>query len=142
MSPLDSDPISGPEAAPAVVLLGHGSRRTREVRPLEGLCRMLQASEGRPVADAYLSLCPPTLEQTVEGLAARGHRAVDIIPMFVVAGHHVLEDLPRLLEALAQAHPGLALRVTPNLGADSAILPLLSGRLRQAETQDQVPPKT
>jgi sirohydrochlorin cobaltochelatase len=92
---------------------------------------MLQELEGRPVVDAYLSLCPPTLEQAVAGLQARGHSGADIIPMFLVEGHHVLQEMPHLLETLSLSHPGVTLRVTPTLGADEAILPLLSQRLRQ-----------
>jgi sirohydrochlorin cobaltochelatase len=118
---------------PAVILLGHGSRRTKQSRPLEGLCMLLQNAEGRPVTDAYLSLCPPTMEESVEKLVAQGARAVDIVPMFLVTGHHVTVDLPQSTARIRVLYPGLILRVTPNLAADAAILPLLSRRLTQAE---------
>ncbi|HMR72008.1 MAG TPA: CbiX/SirB N-terminal domain-containing protein, partial [Rubrivivax sp.] len=47
-------------------------------------------------------------------LAGCGH--VGVLPLFLGAGGHVREDLPRLLDALRAAHPGVQWVLHPPLG--------------------------
>jgi sirohydrochlorin cobaltochelatase len=117
-----------------VILLGHGSRHPGLGRPFAGLQQWLQAElgPGHRVEDAYLSLCAPTLEQAFETLHREGLRQVSVLPLFLVAGHHVSEELPLLLDAASRRFPDLQLSLSPHLGALGDIAPLLSKRLSQA----------
>jgi sirohydrochlorin cobaltochelatase len=120
--------------AKGVILLGHGSRHPGLGRPFAGLQVWLQAELGADhrVEDAYLSLCPPTLERALELLYAEGLREVSVLPLFLVAGHHVSEELPLLLDAASRRWPDLGLSLAPHLGAFGDIAPLLQKRLAQA----------
>ena len=117
-----------------VILLGHGSRHPGLGRPFAGLQAWLQADlgPGFRVEDAYLSLCPPTLDRALEILYQEGLRQVSVLPLFLVAGHHVSEELPQLLEAAGRRYPDLQLNLAPHLGALGDIVPLLRLRLDQA----------
>jgi sirohydrochlorin cobaltochelatase len=118
----------------AVILLGHGSRQAGLGRPFASLQAWMQAELGPAyvVEDAYLSLSAPGLEESLAQLHARGLRRVSILPLFLVAGQHVSQDLPMLLRACAQRWPGLELRQAPVLGAFSDLIPVLRARLEQA----------
>ena len=117
-----------------VILLGHGSRHPGLGRPFAGLQQWLQSDLGAPfrVEDAYLSLCPPTLDQALETLYREGLRQVSVLPLFLVAGHHVSEDLPQLLDSASRRYPDLQLSLAPHLGALGDIVPLLRLRLGQS----------
>ncbi len=118
-----------------VILLGHGSRHPGLGRPFAGLQLWLQAELGPAfrVEDAYLSLCAPSLEKALEALVAEGITQVAVLPLFLVAGHHVSEELPGLMQAAAERWPALALSLAPHLGAFGDIAPLLRLRLSQAQ---------
>jgi sirohydrochlorin cobaltochelatase len=117
-----------------VILLGHGSRHPGLGRPFAGLQQWLQAElgPGHRVEDAYLSLCPPTLDQALETLYREGLRQVSVLPLFLVAGHHVSEELPLLMDAASRRFPDLQMSLSPHLGALGDIAPLLAIRLAQA----------
>lgn len=117
-----------------VLLLGHGSRHPGIGRPFASMQLWLQAELGTGfrVEDAYLSLCLPTLEQSLERLHSEGLRKVSVLPLFLVAGHHVSEELPLLIQAATERWPDLDLRLAPHLGALGDIAPLLRERLSQA----------
>ena len=118
-----------------VILLGHGSRHPGLGRPFAGLQGWLQADLGHEfrVEDAYLSLCAPTLDLALERLYNEGLRRITVLPLFLIAGHHVSEELPVLIQAAAERWPDLELRLSPILGAFGDISPLLRTRLGQAK---------
>lgn len=122
-------------SAQGVIILGHGSRHPGIGRPFASLQIWLQAELGPAcrVEDAYLSLCAPTLERAIETLQAEGIAQVAILPLFLVAGHHVSEELPGLIDAAAERWPHLELSLAPHLGAFGDIAPLLRQRLSQAQ---------
>jgi sirohydrochlorin ferrochelatase len=125
-----------------VVLLGHGSRHPGLGRPFAGLQLWLQAAlgPGHRVEDAYLSLCAPSLEQALAKLYAEGLRQAAVLPIFLVAGHHVSEELPLLLDAASRRWPDLRLSLAPHLGAFDDITPLLQERLSQARPRPACAP--
>lgn len=118
-----------------VILLGHGSRHPGLGRPFAGLQAWLQADLGPDyrVEDAYLSLCAPTLEKALETLVQAGVTRAAVLPLFLVAGHHVSEELPALMASAGGRWPALRLELAPHLGALGDIVPLLRVRLSQAQ---------
>lgn len=117
----------------ALVLLAHGSRDPLGLQPLEQIRSWVQAA--RPdlqVAQAYLSLNQPSLEDCLQSLHHAGVSEATVLPMLVARGQHLNVELPLLLADLQLRFPGLALRVGPHLGADDGIVPLVLARAAQA----------
>ncbi|MBM3387649.1 MAG: cobalamin biosynthesis protein CbiX, partial [Betaproteobacteria bacterium] len=48
------------------------------------------------------------------------------VPMFLGMGRHAREDLPALVQGLAQSHPQLTLDVLPSVGEHPALLRCLA----------------
>ena len=107
----------------ALILFAHGARAASWALPFQRL-RELTAQQ-RPdvtVSLAFLELMTPSLPDEAAALVARGVREIVVVPIFLGQGGHLLRDLPRLLDELRAAHPGIALSTVPAVGEDPAVL--------------------
>jgi len=106
-----------------IVLFGHGSRSPAWAEPF----RQLRQEVSRQQPDAlvelgFLELMEPSLPAAIASLAEAGANDIVVVPVFIAAGNHVREDLPRLAEAAMTAHPGLQVRMAPSLGESPEML--------------------
>lgn len=111
----------------AVVLLGHGSRDAGWRRPMDEVARRLR--ERAPhlrVVCAFLELQAPDLGAAIAELAAAGVTRVRVLPMFLGLGKHAREDLPALVQAARERHPGLQLALEPSVGERPEVLDLIA----------------
>jgi sirohydrochlorin cobaltochelatase len=97
-----------------IVLFAHGSREPGWAKPFESIARQLSGEF--LVELAYLEVMKPTLEEAVASLAAKGAQRVRIIPLFLGAGGHVREDLPKLAQAARERHAGVEIVLEPTIG--------------------------
>ncbi len=114
------------EAAPAhqgAVLLCHGSRDARWREPMEALLRDCRLHAPQLAwALAYMEFCEPGLEAALQTLlASRPCTRIEVIPVFLSSGGHVLHDLPHLLDRARQAHPGIQFRMGEALGENALV---------------------
>ncbi|HEY2561679.1 MAG TPA: CbiX/SirB N-terminal domain-containing protein, partial [Caldimonas sp.] len=106
----------------ALVLFAHGARDPRWAEPFEAVAtRVRGAAPGLPVALAFLELMAPSLDAAVAGLVAEGATRIDVVPLFLGTGGHLRQDLPPLVDALAAAHPAVAIRLHPAIGEHAAV---------------------
>jgi sirohydrochlorin cobaltochelatase len=107
----------------AIVLFAHGARDPRWAEPFEAVAaRVRDALPDGLVGLAFLELMTPTLAEAVERLAGAGATTIDIVPLFLGTGGHLRSDLPRLVETVRAAHPGLALRLHAAIGEHAAVI--------------------
>ncbi len=115
-------------AAAGLVLLAHGARDPRWAAPFEAVADAVRAARpGLRVHLAYLDLMPPTLAEACAALVAQGCAQVLVLPMFLGAGGHVRQDLPRLLGALRAAHPRVAFAAAPAIGEQAEVVQAMAG---------------
>jgi sirohydrochlorin cobaltochelatase len=108
--------------AQALVLFAHGARDPRWAEPFEAVAARIRAAQpALPVALAFLELMTPSLDAAVAGLVAEGATRIDVVPLFLGTGGHLRQDLPPLVEALAAAHPGVAIRLHAAIGEHAAV---------------------
>jgi sirohydrochlorin cobaltochelatase len=65
---------------------------------------------------AFLEFMAPSLGSAVTDLVAAGIARITVVPLFLGQGGHLKEDLPRLIEAIRQAHPEVRVRVASAIG--------------------------
>lgn len=117
----------------AVILLGHGSRKEEANRALEDVAQKVASELGTDqVKVAYLQLATPGLEEVVGSFAREGVRRVVLVPFFLFAGAHVLEDIPDAVNALRRRHPGLEIAVASVLGDHPKLVEAAAERAREA----------
>ena len=113
--------------AKGIILVGHGSRDPLWRAPLEAVAARLAALQPAvPTRCAYLELQQPDVPAAAAELARLGVRQVTLVPMFLGTGKHARADLPRLLEQVRAAHPGVAFTLQPSVGEDPRLLDLLA----------------
>jgi sirohydrochlorin cobaltochelatase len=97
-----------------LILFAHGSREPEWARPFERIAARLRTEF--VVELAYLEVMKPTLEQAVASLASKGAQRVRIVPLFLGAGGHVREDLPKLAGAARERHAGIEIILERAIG--------------------------
>ena len=103
----------------SIVLVAHGSRDPQWSRPFE---RLAAALEKRLPAVA-VALCylehGPSLEEALAAVVAKGAGAIRVVPVFLGAGGHVKEDIPKLVAA---AHPTVPVTVDSPIGEQAQVI--------------------
>jgi sirohydrochlorin cobaltochelatase len=116
-----------------LVLAGHGS-----VRPAAGTAmrRLADLARTRGIAQAagsgFLNFSRPTLCEAALACVRQGASTLIVQPYFLIAGHYVRNELPRLVEEAARMCPGAELRVAEPLGAHPALGKLVVERTSAA----------
>lgn len=110
-----------------IVLFSHGSRDPLWRAPIEAVQQRMAATQPDiAVRCAYLELCVPDLPTAAQELVNAGVAHLTVVPMFLGAGRHAREDLPRLVEALRRAYPTLGIHVQQPIGEDVRMTALMA----------------
>ncbi len=80
-----------------VVIIGHGSRVPESRGIYEEIARKAQEKSGLMVRVGYMKHWTPTFTEAVRGFLEEGVKRVIIVPLFLLPGLHVKEDIPVLL---------------------------------------------
>ena len=112
-----------PTAGAGIVLCAHGSRDPAWCGPIEAVAgHIRQLAPGTPVVCAYLEHSAPNLDAAITHLLTEGARSITVWPMFLGAGRHARDDLPRLVTALQQRYPGLTIDLRPAITEHPGVL--------------------
>jgi sirohydrochlorin ferrochelatase len=116
----------------AYVIFAHGS----SVESANDAVRAVAAEMARRgglenVVAAFLEGGQPDLREALETIAEHVTRVV-VVPYFLTLGLHLQRDLPRLIDKIKSAHPGLTIEVTPPLDQHPAMVEALLDRAREA----------
>ena len=110
-----------------VIVLAHGSRDPQWFGAIEVVAQAVAARAPQsPVRCAYLELCGPSLPEAAAELVAAGATTLRVLPLFFGLGKHARQDLPRLAEALQQAHPSVRFEWLPTPTEQPRLLALLA----------------
>lgn len=75
---------------------------------------------------AFLEHTRPDLRGAAESLRTRGVTDILLVPMFLGRGGHLKRDVPRLVEEVTRALPGLTITTLPAPAEDEAMLDLFT----------------
>jgi sirohydrochlorin ferrochelatase len=114
------------------VVFAHGSSVESANEAVRSVARdMARRGELDHVTAAFLEGGRPDLKTAVRELAARsGVMRVVVVPYFLTLGLHLQRDLPRLVEDVRRANPGLEIDVTAPLDGHPAMAEALVDRAR------------
>jgi sirohydrochlorin cobaltochelatase len=107
----------------AIILFGHGARAPSWALPFQRLQTILQARlPQHHVGLAFLEFMTPNLPELVRSYVELGVEKIQITPIFIGQGGHVLKDLPILIEQLSLEFPHLELNLVAAVGEDDLVL--------------------
>jgi sirohydrochlorin ferrochelatase len=130
----------------AYLLVVHGSRNLYYGEQLHQLVDQLKSqlnSQGIyvPLATAYLELAPQPLHQKIidfaQDCATQGYQSVQILPLFLLSGTHVVHDIPNQV-ALAQLNSPLPLILQAHIGSSADLMSLLARQFEQANSRKRI----
>ncbi len=117
-----------------LVLVAHGSRRessNEEVRRVAALLAEQAGERFQMVHAAFLELAEPLIPAGVQCCIDNGMEEVVVLPYFLSAGRHVVEDIPAEV-AKVDNSSGALICIAPYLGAAGGLTDIL---LAQAESR-------
>lgn len=115
-----------------LLIAAHGSRKqpsNDEVLALAGQIGQLAEGVFDRVLCGFVQFAAPSIETQIEKLVADGVDDIVLFPHFLGSGSHVSEDIPRLVRATENRHPGVRIRVTPHLGELDGLAELILDRV-------------
>ena len=130
-------------AAPALLVVGHGSRDAGGVAEFGTfLDRLRTRAPALAVGGGFIELSAPALRDAVAQLVAAGHRRFAAVPLVLVAAGHAKGDVPAALVRERVRHPGTTYAYGRPLGPHPALLALAERRidavLRRADRADTI----
>jgi len=113
-----------------IVLLGHGSKDPQWSQPFEKIA--VNLGKRLPAVSVFLAYLEhgPSLDEAVTALVAKGALSIRVVPLFLGAGGHVKEDLPKLV---AQAkRPEVNLVLDKPIGEQPEIIEAIAAAISQS----------
>jgi sirohydrochlorin ferrochelatase len=111
-----------------LLIVAHGSRRqgsNDEVRRLADQMRGLKGETLDGVEVAFLELAEPSIPDGLRSLAEKGAQHIVVLPYFLAAGTHVVNDIPDALASFESSNPGVKVSLTLHFGASSGLVAAL-----------------
>ncbi len=111
----------------ALLIVAHGSRRDSsndEVRALAHAVGLHPDNRYSRVSCAFLELAQPSIPDGIAALADEGADDITVVPYFLSAGRHVVEDIPAEV-GKAGIPEGVSVHIAPYVGQSSAMAGLL-----------------
>lgn len=95
----------------------------------EFVSRFAEATSHDIVEPAHMELAEPSIHTAFDRCVARGAQRVVVMPYFLLPGRHWDQDIPRLTQAAASCHPGVAFLVGSPIGLHPLMLGVIEARL-------------
>ena len=86
------------------------------------------------VEPAHMEIAEPTIADAVGKCAAAGATTIIVAPYFLSRGRHIQEDIPALVAAAQEKHPGVTCIVADPIGLDPLMAQLIETRVMNAST--------
>ena len=98
------------------ILLFHGSTLEKANKTALDFTKTVKAKTNNPnLAAAFINFAKPELNELLDQIASKGFYSIRLIPLFVLPGAHISEDLPNALKSLYAKYPKLKVELLPCL---------------------------
>ena len=111
----------------ALLLIAHGSRRAEANADLEQLAERLRGDFAM-VQPSYLELCEPGIVAGGTMCVNAGAKCVILLPYFLSAGVHVVEDLTAARDELARRYADVEFLLAKPLGLHPLLVEVVKAR--------------
>lgn len=108
----------------ALVLIAHGSRRQASNQEVTNLALGLKKSAGKHyqiVEAGFLEIARPSIPEAIESCIESGATSVIVVPYFLAAGRHVVEDIPQIVRPVGERHPHVSIRISEHIGMSNSM---------------------
>ena len=78
----------------ALVLVGHGSRRSKGNEKVRGLAERVSKRSALPVFTGFIELAPPHASVAIDSAVEKGAKEIVVVPAVLLAAGHAKNDVP------------------------------------------------
>ena len=118
------------DTSTAVLLIAHGSRRQEANDDLLGLADAVRKRDCyQTVEVSYLEIASPTIPEGARRCIEQGACRILMLPYFLSAGAHVVNDLKRHQQELASEFPDVSIELCRPLGLHPLLIEVVLQRL-------------
>ena len=117
-----------------LLLIAHGSRKQAANDEISRLAQQVQARGGDDygaVVSAFLECAEPNIQQGVDRCVELGATEIVVVPYFLAAGKHVVQDIPGELACARAGHPDVGIVLSQYVGDSDAMVDLVLRCSRQ-----------
>ena len=123
----------GVQTAPALLVVGHGSRDADGVEEFWTLAETIRDAAGAlPIDFGFIEMAQPLVDETLDRLVESGARRVVSVPLVLLAAGHLKNDGPAALARARLRHPEAEFAMGRDLGIDPVVLEVVEDRIRTA----------
>jgi len=116
--------------APALMIVGHGSRDPRGAREFHALVALVRRrNPSLTVEGGFIELSRQPISECVDRLAESGARNVAAVPLMLLAAGHAKDDIPATLVREKMGHPEMSFSYGRALGIRPELLELVDERI-------------
>jgi len=120
--------------APAILVVGHGTRSTAGVNEFLKLAEHLSEQfPERLCTTGFLEFVRPTIAEGLDKLVAQGARRITATPGMLMAAGHAKNDIPSELNEYMAANPEVEITYGVELGVNPKLLRAARERIEAAE---------
>lgn len=103
---------------------------------LHEFVELYRQTSGRQIVEgAHMEIAEPSIADAVGKCASAGAKKIVIAPYFLSRGRHIQEDIPALVAAAQEQHPGVECVVADPIGLDPLMAQLVEMRVQNASGQ-------
>lgn len=117
----------------ALIVVAHGSRRSASNDEVRELVAQLEHHDHSfdIVLAAFLELAEPLIPDGIRHSIEQGATNVVVMPYFLSAGRHVVEDIPADVDIVKKEYPDIPIRIAPYIGSADQMGILLLQQVEQ-----------
>ena len=111
----------------SLLVVAHGSRKkisNIEIHQLANNISM-KLQTFCIVEACFLEIAEPSIPQGIESCVKQGASEVLILPYFLAAGRHVIEDIPNIVDEEKTKYPDISITSLPYFGSSPVIVDIL-----------------
>jgi sirohydrochlorin cobaltochelatase len=124
--------------APALLIVGHGSRDSRGAAEFHDLVDLVRRrNPSLTVEGGFIELSRPPISECVDRLADRGARNVAAVPLMLLAAGHAKDDIPATLVREKMGHPEMSFSYGRALGIRPELLELMDVRISTVVLEEE-----
>jgi len=111
----------------ALLIVAHGSRKDESNSEIHELANnIVSKSNAFAIVEAcFLEIAKPSIPEGLEICVNKNASEILIMPYFLAAGRHVIEDIPQIINEEKIKYPDISIKLLPYLGSNPDIVDIL-----------------
>jgi len=107
-----------------LLIVSHGSRRAGSNEEVNQIARLVANKPENPfdqVSSAFLEIAKPSIPEGINECIAKGATHITILPYFLAAGRHVVEDIPSEVQMVEYDPEKITIVIKSHIGAANSM---------------------